>query len=61
MKTRFTILTFLAMLALCGCATTDDDHRDEKEYSDLPWNTPQRWEGSRQVPGLGGGGGGGSY
>jgi len=44
-------------LMLTGCATTDDDYQDEQEYSNMPWNTPQQWEGSRSVPGLGGGGG----
>ncbi len=39
------------MLTLCGCASTDD-YRDEKEYSDMPWNTPQQWEGSRSIPGM---------
>jgi hypothetical protein len=34
-----------AALAFCaGCATTED--------SDLPWNTPQSWEGSPAIPGL---------
>ena len=39
------------MLTLCGCAT-NDEYRDDKEYSDMPWNTPQQWEGSRQIPGM---------
>ena len=54
MKTPFKILYLLAttaVLALCGCASTDD-YRDEKEYSDMPWNTPQQWEGSRSIPGM---------
>ena len=54
MKTPFKIISLLvtaATLSLCGCATTDDYH-DEKEYSDMPWNTPQQWEGSRQIPGM---------
>jgi hypothetical protein len=54
MKTPFKIISLLAAattLALCGCATTDDYH-DDKEYSDMPWNTPQQWEGSRQIPGM---------
>ncbi|MCK5675922.1 MAG: hypothetical protein KAH99_02790 [Verrucomicrobia bacterium] len=54
MKTPFIILCLLAtaaMLTLCGCASTDD-YRDEKEYSDMPWNTPQQWEGSRSIPGM---------
>ncbi|MDH3981804.1 MAG: hypothetical protein OES84_02760 [Kiritimatiellaceae bacterium] len=58
MKISQNILYFaLAMfaLALSGCATTDE-YEDDKEYSDMPWNTPQQWEGSHSVPGLGGGG-----
>jgi len=54
MKTLFKLLSLLgtiAMLTLCGCASTDDYH-DEKEYSDMPWNTPQQWEGSRSIPGM---------
>lgn len=34
-----------AALALCGCKTVE---------SDLPWNTPQSWEGSPFIPGLSG-------
>jgi hypothetical protein len=57
MKTAFKILFLLAAVAaLNGCATSDDEYRDEKEYSDMPWNTPQQWEGSRSIPGMGGGG-----
>jgi len=40
-----------ATLLLVGCATNNEYH-DDKEYSDMPWNTPQSWEGSRQIPGL---------
>ena len=39
------LLAGAAMLLLSGCASTDG-YRDEKEYSDMPWNTPQQWEGS---------------
>ncbi len=55
MKTSYKIISLLvtaATLSLCGCATTDNGYRDEKEYSDMPWNTPQQWEGSRQIPGM---------
>jgi len=52
MKTLASILVLLATLALVGCATPTDDNRAEKEYSDMPWNTPQQWEGSRQIPGM---------
>jgi hypothetical protein len=54
MKTSFNIIYLLAastILALCGCASTDE-YRDDKEYSDMPWNTPQQWEGSRSIPGM---------
>lgn len=36
---------------LAGCATNDEYH-DDAEYSNMPWNTPQQWEGSRQIPGM---------
>jgi len=52
------ILVAAASLILCGCATSDDDFVDEQEYSNMPWNTPQQWEGSPSVPGLSGPGGG---
>jgi hypothetical protein len=63
MKTSFKIIYLVIAtlsLILSGCAT-DDGYRDEKEYSDMPWNTPQQWEGSRSIPGMGGGGGGQGY
>jgi hypothetical protein len=28
-----------------GCATTESD-------TDMPWNTPQTWEGSPYIPGM---------
>jgi len=40
-----------AWAGLCGCAA-QDPYRDEREFSNMPWNTPQQWEGSRQIPGL---------
>jgi hypothetical protein len=48
----FQALTAAALLVCCGCASTNDYH-DDKEYSDMPWNTPQQWEGSQSVPGMG--------
>jgi hypothetical protein len=54
MKTPFKIIYLFAAaltLLLSGCAT-NDGYRDEKEYSDMPWNTPQQWEGSRSIPGM---------
>lgn len=43
---RFFLLSLcgMVMLLAAGCATTND--------SDLPWNTPQPWEGSPAIPGL---------
>ena len=43
---------FFAMLVLSGCATQKKGFEEEREYSDMPWNTPQQWEGSRQIPGM---------
>jgi hypothetical protein len=45
-------LALTAVLALCaafatGCTTTPDDE------SEMPWNTPESWEGSPYVPGFG--------
>ena len=52
------LLVAAAALVLGGCATSNDDFIDEQEYSNMPWNTPQQWEGSPSVPGLSGPGGG---
>ncbi|MEI6892075.1 MAG: hypothetical protein V5783_07890 [Pontiella sp.] len=55
MKTAKTILalfTVTASLMLTGCATTANEYDDEQEYSNMPWNTPQQWEGSSSIPGL---------
>ena len=48
------LLVAAAALALGGCASTDGDFVDEQEYSNMPWNTPQQWEGSPSIPGLSG-------
>ena len=48
----------ILFILLSGCAS-NDLIRDEKEFSDMPWNTPQQWEGQRQMPGIGGPGQGG--
>ena len=41
------LVSLLAVPALlAGCATADPDD------SELPWNTPQPWEGSPMIPGL---------
>jgi len=39
---RFAIVV-IAAVCLCGCAT---------ETADLPWNTPQSWEGAPNIPGF---------
>ena len=38
------ILLAGSLLLMAGCATEQD--------SDLPWNTPQSWEGSPTIPGM---------
>jgi hypothetical protein len=43
----------LAAFGLSGCKTTGED----EDGSDLPWNTPQPWEGAPSIPGLNGMGG----
>ena len=55
-KSFFITLIFL----LSGCAS-NNSVQDEKEFSDMPWNTPQQWEGQRQMPGIGGMPGQGRY
>ncbi len=43
------VLCALGMVAwLGGCATTPEDERQ----SDIPWNTPQSWEGVVPMPGF---------
>ena len=54
----FKLLNFLITLIfinfISGCASSISIE-DEKEFSDMPWNTPKQWEGTRQMPGgLGG-------
>lgn len=38
----------LAAGLISGCATANTDDSD----SEIPWNTPQPWEGSPMIPGL---------
>jgi len=39
------LLVLMAAVTFSGCTTTDEE-------SDLPWNTPQSWEGASGIPGL---------
>ncbi len=39
-------LALLGLLSI-GCSTTHPD-----QESDMPWNTPQTWEGAPMIPGL---------
>jgi hypothetical protein len=45
-----TLCRLLAVAALCvfaaGCATVENE-------SDMPWSTPEPWEGSPYIPGFG--------
>jgi hypothetical protein len=44
LKTALTLLALAMLVGLSGCATTEDP--------ELPWNTPQQWEGHPTIPGL---------
>jgi hypothetical protein len=46
MISKFLAVTAMAVVAFSlGCAHPDRE-------SDLPWNTPQAWEGSPFIPGM---------
>jgi hypothetical protein len=47
----FVFVLSLTTLCLGGCATTGSD---DDNGSDLPWNTPQPWEGAPSIPGMNG-------
>jgi len=53
MVEKFIALVFIA-IALAGCSTPRYEDGTKKEYSDMPWNTPARWEGSMNIPGMSG-------
>ena len=53
MKALLLILVFASLL-ITGCSTPTYDDGTPREYSDMPWGTPARWEGSIGVPGLNG-------
>ncbi len=48
------LVSALTAFGLSGCATTGSD---DDNGSDLPWNTPQPWEGAPSIPGMDGMGG----
>jgi hypothetical protein len=50
---KLTVLLLLAA-ALAGCSTPTYEDGTKREYSDMPWNTPQTWEGSMNIPGMSG-------
>ena len=49
-------ITALALIAaaLAGCSTPTYEDGTKREYSEMPWNTPASWEGSMNIPGMGG-------
>jgi len=52
---RRILLSVCAALVLCGtgCATTDEAPAPTAPgVSNIPWNRPERWEGSAGIPGL---------
>ena len=51
-RTLSILLLLAALLAGCAAPTYEDGAR--RDYSDMPWNTPARWEGSVGVPGMSG-------
>jgi PBP1b-binding outer membrane lipoprotein LpoB len=53
-KIILTLFAAATMVLLTGCAAPDNEYHDEQEYSNMPWNTPQDWEGSRSIPGMSG-------
>jgi PBP1b-binding outer membrane lipoprotein LpoB len=48
------IALILLAVVLTGCSTPRYEDGTKKEYSDMPWNTPARWEGSMNIPGMSG-------
>lgn len=51
-KTVTACLLLTAVLA--GCAAPRYEDGSQRDYSDMPWNTPASWEGSVGVPGMSG-------
>jgi hypothetical protein len=46
------IVLGLSVFCLSGCRTARGS--EDENGSDLPWNTPQPWEGAPAIPGLDG-------
>ncbi len=44
MRALSCLVVLIGLLLAGGCATNAD--------SDMPWNTPQSWEGAPGIPGL---------
>lgn len=53
MFAKITVL-ILSAVVLVGCSSPTYEDGSKREYSDMPWNTPARWEGSMSIPGMGG-------
>jgi hypothetical protein len=46
-------LALILLAIVCtGCSTPVYEDGTAREYSDMPWNTPARWEGSMNIPGM---------
>lgn len=54
MKATAFFLLALAALLISGCETPTYGDGSPREYSDMPWSTPARWEGSVGIPGMSG-------
>jgi hypothetical protein len=46
------VILGLAVIGVGGCKTAGVN--EDENGSDLPWNTPQPWEGAPAIPGLDG-------
>jgi hypothetical protein len=44
MRAYFILALVFGVIALSGCASTKEETKGES-VSELPWNTPQKWEG----------------
>jgi len=53
MKRIWITLAAFALL-LTGCMAPTYEDGTPRRHSDMPWNTPQTWEGSVGIPGLSG-------